>query len=147
MLAGAVMAAGLQQPFLVVPLAFASHFVLDVLPHFGINEPDVTIRNRHPLFRYIVVIDTILAITLLALLPFLAGSVSWWILGLGMLCAWGPDALWVAHFVRHLRGRPAQHNRFTHFHQRIQWFERPVGLIVELVWFAAMGVFLGYLLA
>ena len=146
MLAGAVMAAGLQQPLLVVPLAFVSHFVLDLLPHFGVNEQDAPARSKHPLFLYILAIDTVLTLTLLALLPFaLKGVVSWWVVVLGMICAWVPDALWIRHFAHHLRGRRPELGRFARFHQRIQWFERPVGIIVELAWFITMGIFLGYL--
>ncbi len=147
MLAGAVMATAIQRPLLVVPLAMASHFVLDIFPHFGVNEHDQTIRNKHPLFVYILITDTALAITLLVLLPFvLHGSVNWLLVS-GMLAAWIPDAVWIRHFPHHLRGTPVRPGRISRFHQRIQWFERPIGLVVELVWFSAMGVLLGYLAA
>lgn len=146
MLAGAVMATALQRPLLVIPLAIASHFILDLLPHFGVNEHNHSARNRHPLFLYIVITDTVLTIAMLVLLPFvLGGAISWWLLVASMLAAWIPDALWIRHFAHHLRGRQIQPGRFARFHQRIQWFERPIGLIVELVWFSAMGIFLAYL--
>ncbi len=32
---GALIAGAVGNPFLAIPLAFASHFVLDAIPHFG----------------------------------------------------------------------------------------------------------------
>jgi len=34
-LAGAVIAAKVQNPFLAIPLAFASHFILEKVPHWN----------------------------------------------------------------------------------------------------------------
>lgn len=144
MLAGAVVATGIQQPLLIVPLALASHFLLDMLPHFGVHEHDSAKRNRHPLFRYILVIDLALVASLLALLPFvLKGMVSSWVLLLGMVLAWIPDALWVGHFVKHKKtGLMPALGKIGRFHQKIQWFERPLGIIMEILFFGVMGVLL-----
>lgn len=150
MLAGAVVAVGVQNPFLIVPLAVASHFLLDVLPHFGIRTVDAAVPDKHPLFRYIVIIDIALAITLLTLLPsILKGAVSWWVLWIGMGCAFLPDFIWVYRFAyeaihkkQHTEGRFAKVHRF---HAKIQWGERPWGFIIEIAWFGAMGVLLGLL--
>lgn len=146
MLAGAVMAAGLHHPLLVFPAAFFSHFLLDALPHFGVHEHDTAVRNRHPLFRYILAIDIMMALAMLAVVPFALGKgVSWVVVALGMLFAWIPDASQIRHFMHQLRGREHKLSRFSRFHFRIQWFERPLGIIVELAWFAAMVAFLGHL--
>lgn len=149
MLAGAVVATGVQQPLLIVPLAFASHFLLDIVPHFGVHEDDHAKRNKHPLFRYVVAIDVTLVAALLASLPFvLKGAISGWALLLGMVLAWIPDAVWIRHFVRSHRGRPALgHSRLSKFHEKIQWFERPPGIVIEILWFFGMGVALGFLAA
>ncbi|MET1033051.1 MAG: hypothetical protein ABWX94_00965 [Candidatus Saccharimonadales bacterium] len=146
MLAGAVVATGVQQPLLIVPLAFASHFLLDMLPHFGVHEQDHSKRNKHPLFRYILVIDIALVVSLLAILPFvLKGAISGWALLLGMVLAWIPDAVWVHHFIHRHKGRIIPHGWLSKFHEKIQWFERPPGIIIELVWFFGMGITLGFL--
>jgi len=34
-LAGAIIGAVIKEPALALPIAFASHFVMDALPHFG----------------------------------------------------------------------------------------------------------------
>ena len=139
------MAAGLQQPLLVIPLAFVSHFFLDMIPHFGIHEHDATQRNKSIAFCFMLAIDIVLAVTLLAFLPtLLHHAIKWWVVLIGMLAAWLPDAIWIRHFVHDIRGKVGyRKGRFAAFHQKIQWFERPPGLVVELVWFGAMTVFLG----
>jgi len=145
MLAGAVVAVGVQQPLLVVVIAFLSHFFMDVMPHFGVLESDTPERNKHPLFRSILVIDIVLAVALLALLPFaLQGVISWWVLLLGMVFAWIPDTIWVKHYLRDRHGvkREAM-GWLSSFHQKIQWFEKPIGLVVEVLWLGAMGILLG----
>jgi len=148
MLAGAVVATGIQQPLLIVPLAVASHFVLDMLPHFGIHEDDQARRNNHPLFHFVLIIDVVMVVSLLALLPLiLKGAISSWVLLLGMVMAWIPDAIWIPRFFRSRRGQEITHNWMTKFHEKIQWFERPPGLVIELFWFVAMGVALGVLAA
>ncbi len=148
MLAGAVVATALQQPLLVFPVVIASHFVLDMIPHFGVAEHDPSERNGHPLFHYILTIDVCLVISLLVLLPFIMqGRVSWWVLVTGMFLAWSPDIVWVGEFFRTAKRKREykRTNKFVRFHQYIQWFEKPWGLVTEVVWFGAMAVLLGVL--
>ena len=139
MLTGAVIAATVQQPWLVVPLAFLSHFVLDVFPHFGVEESDTAARNSHPLFKLVLSIDLIILSLALIIIPITMSGhgVRWWVLLLGMLAAWVPDVVWIDHLYRDLRGHTRKPpHRLTRFHQKIQWFERPPGLITELIWLA-----------
>lgn len=138
MLTGAVIAAAVHQPWLVVPLALVSHFVLDSLPHFGVAEGDIRARNRHPLFRTVLAVDLAILFTALLLIPLLfSGKVSGWILLAGMLAAWLPDVVWVSHFWHDRQGHAKKEPVWlTRFHQKIQWFERPFGLIVEVLWLA-----------
>jgi hypothetical protein len=144
MLVGAAVAVGVKQPWLVVPIAMATHFVLDLFPHFGILESDTPERNNHPLFRTILTLDIILAVLGLVFLPLvLHHIVQWWVVFIGMLAAWLPDVVWIAHFIHdkkgHIRKEPT---RLTKFHQNIQWFEKPVGIITEVVWMGGMSTFL-----
>lgn len=149
MLAGAVVAVGIQRPLLIAPLAIASHFLLDILPHFGVHHGDSAKRNKHPLFQYVIIIDILLTSALLILLPsILQGAVSWWVLLFGMLMAFAPDFTWIHHFfyeLWHKNKKKLQISRFSRFHEKIQWGEHPWGLAVELIWFGSMGVLLGML--
>jgi hypothetical protein len=150
MLAGAVVAVALHQPILVLPVAFMSHFVLDAIPHFGIKEDHPAERNRHPLFRYIIVIDIAMAVCLMVLLPaILKGVVSRWVLMLGMFFAFAPDLVWIRGFISEMRTKTdfKRYGWFANMHQRIQWFEKPWGLVTEVVWFGAMATLLGFLAA
>ena len=148
MLAGAVVATGVQQPLLIVPLALISHFVLDMVPHFGVHENDHAKRNKHPLFHFILAVDIAMAAALLVMLPsILSGAIDRWVLLLGMVLAWIPDAVWIRHFVHSRRGQELAKGWLTTFHEKIQWFERPPGIVVEILWFVAMGTALGLLAA
>lgn len=147
MLAGAVVATAIQQPWLVFPAVIVSHFMLDVMPHFGIGEHDPVLRNKHPLFRFILIIDIALTITLLVILPFiLRGVISWWVLCLGMFLAWAPDLMWIREFAKIARTKSNPlRNGFERFHQWIQWFEKPWGIVTEVLCFGVMATLLGAL--
>jgi hypothetical protein len=151
MLTGAVVAVGLQHPLLIAPIAVASHFLLDVLPHFGVHHGDHAKRNKHPLFQYMLIIDVALSIALLALLPsILRGAISWWVLILGMAFAFLPDVAWLYRFFYELgkkKRKPYEESRLSRFHDKIQWGERSWGVFVEIIFFAGMGVLLGALAA
>ena len=139
---GAVIALAVKQPGLAIPLAFASHFVMDAIQHFGIYEDDVLRRNKSRVFRTALSIDVPTATALVFLLPHLAASqVAWWIVFTSMVAAVAPDFQWVVRFIREVRTKQwTQGGRFTRFHQGIQWFEHPVGLIPELMWLGVMSL-------
>ncbi len=142
MITGAVIAAAVQRPLLVIPLAFISHFMLDILPHFGVRHKNDTERNAHPMFKTVLAIDLALVALLLIGLPLVMHqAVNWWIVLVGMLTAWIPDTVWIHHFLHDRKGieRTAP-VWLTRFHQKIQWFERPLGIIAEVIWLGAMGL-------
>ena len=146
---GAVIALAVRQPALAIPLAFASHFVLDSLPHFGIYEDDVLKRNRHWLFRTVTSIDIPLMLVLLFVAPHLAAKkLAWGVVLAGMLAAIAPDSVWVYRFFNEIKTqqwRPG--SRYSRFHQAIQWFEQPIGLIVEVIWLGLMSLVFARLIA
>lgn len=146
-LAGAVVATSVQQPLLVVPLAFLSHFVLDTLPHFGVDHTAKG-RSQNILFKYVLAIDIALTSALLALLPFiLRGVISWRVLLAGMVLALAPDIVWARSLIHELTTKTKyMHSHWlTKLHLKIQWFEKPFGLVIEVLWFGVMGVLLGLL--
>jgi hypothetical protein len=56
---GAVIALAIREPVLALPLAFVSHFVLDSLPHIGLDEYGG--HSKKPaLFLKILIIDSLL---------------------------------------------------------------------------------------
>ncbi|MBC7746749.1 hypothetical protein H7Y40_02075 [Pedobacter sp.] len=126
-LAGTVIALAIQQPLLIAPLAFASHFVMDSLPHFG-RYPGLIPYNA--LFKRYLIGEAILCTAMLSFAISLSPS-SWFILALGAAFATLPDFLWT------LRNKAPQWTQwFFKFHTVIQWGERPYGWIYELIFTA-----------
>lgn len=119
---GAAIALAVRQPLLAAPLAFLSHFVLDITPHFG-GTP--VYEYGHKVFPYIIVGDTVLTSGVLALICALVPLQTALIL-LCALCAILPDILLFTYYTN---GRPD--TWFHRLHLGMQWFERPQGAIVE----------------
>lgn len=137
---GAVIALVVKQPELAIPLAFVSHFVMDAIPHFGIYEDDVLRRNKSKVFKTVVSIDIPLAVILVFTIPHLAAAkVAWWIVFVSMVAAVSPDFHWVYRFIREVKTQQwSPGGWFPRFHQAIQWFEQPIGIITEIIWFGLM---------
>lgn len=146
-LTGAVIALAVHQPAIAIPLAFLSHFVLDAFPHFGIYEEDVLKRNKHPLFRGVVGVDTIVAFGVIIGAPFITHiHTAWGTILACMLAAILPDSVWIWRYIKEIRTQIRKpHNWFTNFHQKIQWSETPWGLSVEAAWFAFVLALIGRL--
>ena len=120
-LVGISIAAAVLQPVLAPLLAFASHFVLDALPHFGQARWLPTWSKR---FIWMLVIDAVLCFGALALGIILFPDI-WWLVALCAFAATLPDFLWNLQ-------KFAPKHWFFRFHTRIQWGERPWGLWIEL---------------
>lgn len=122
-LTGSAIALAVREPLLAAPLAFLSHFILDITPHFG-GTP-IYEFGKHKAFPYIMFADGLISFSAVtavaALVPELANVVL-----LCALCAILPDVLLFTYYTQ---GRP--NTWFHKFHLGIQWFERPPGLLVE----------------
>jgi hypothetical protein len=121
-LTGTAIALAVQQPLLAAPLAFFSHFLLDITPHFG-GTP--IYEYGHKYFPYIMLADGVATIGAVAFICTLAPAMATLIL-LCVLCAMLPDALLFTYYTQ---GKP--NTWFHRIHLNMQWFERPPGLIVE----------------
>jgi hypothetical protein len=127
-LSGALIASVLPLP-IALPVAFASHFILDSLPHYGITKNQ---RNKSQIYRLIVTGDIMVALTGLLGMAVLHK----WNMEAGAWVAWSPDLLWVIYYFTHnktLQINPQ--NKFMKFHLVIQRYERPWGIIVEATFF------------
>lgn len=112
--------------YVAVPLAFASHFVLDSLPHYGIKHVE---RNHSTIYKLIVFGDTIVAISGFVMLLILHK----WSMTICGLVAFSPDFLWILQYFKQGKNMHLQiKNRFMHFHKRIQRYERPWGIAVDM---------------
>lgn len=125
---GGLLAVTLPLP-LAVPLAFASHFLLDILPHYGIPPNR---RNSSVVWRTVSIIDFVAAWVVIGGMALVWGRYDIIICG---LVAASPDFTWVARII-YARSFDLDYTknatRFTHWHARIQLYERPWGIWIEL---------------
>src|SRR5690348_3620935 len=91
---GVAIALAVRQPLLAAPLAFASHFLLDITPHFG-GTP--IYEYGHKLFPYVIIGDTIITsgiiLAVCAFAPLQAALIA-----LCALCAILPDILLFTYY-------------------------------------------------
>jgi hypothetical protein len=136
-LTGTAIALAIHQPLAALPLAFASHFVLDALPHFGFHGKGFKYALKQKRFYAVESLDFIGLIILVLTFNYLA-----WVTLAAAILAVSPDFEWFSREVInsfwHKRFSSTQFNRF---HAKIQWCEKPWGFYVELVFFV-VGYFL-----
>lgn len=120
---------------IAIPVAIASHFVLDALPHYGIPHNR---RNGH-FWRIFYIIDFVVAWVLLGGIPLYHRHYA---IFLSALAAASPDFIWVARVFRTKSFDLSQHkSKFAKWHASIQRFERPWGIYLEV----PLATVLGYL--
>ena len=135
---GALVAVIFRRPEVAIPVAFASHFVIDALPHYGYGYIHPKERDRQNRFIFKQTIDAYTALALFWIVPYLLRNyLAPLITGACMLAAFIPDAIWTLHFVKAQRGHAyPELNWFNRLHKAIQWCERSWGIYVEVMWFA-----------
>lgn len=137
---GVLIAITVRHPFLAIPLAFISHYIMDLLPQYGLGDIPEAERDRHKKFKIFVGADSAVALGLFFSVPFLLNShvpavLTAWCMVIAQL----PDAAWFyRHMIKLHRGRYAPKHWSTRFHKYIQWCERTWGIYFEAVWLAAV---------
>jgi hypothetical protein len=124
---GSLIAVTVTEPALAVPLALASHFVLDSIPHYG-NDPNAPAYSRP--FFYRVAADFI-ASTLMILFFLSLHPPNPTLLVVCAIVAISPDFLWPVALKIKQKGPLWD---FFKFHKNIQTESRS-GIFVEIVWF------------
>lgn len=138
-LAGSLIGLNIKEPVLAIALSFVSHFVMDMLPHFGYpgnkGYPEVL---KHKL-SYVIGILTFLST--LWVIFILVSNNSYFPLFCGFV-ATSPDiAGWYNYIAYEKKGQFAKGllKLFqVQFHRGIQKFERPWGIYVEIVVFIVL---------
>lgn len=128
MLAGSIIGAVVASP-VVIPLAFVSHFMLDMLPHYGID--DSMKRAEDVVWKF----DVVLIIVFSSYVSLVSFDAKAWAL-VGAVTAVLPDFAWVYRFAikeRFGAKQPvASKNRFNQFHKNIQKRESTKMLWIEI---------------
>lgn len=145
-LTGAFIGLTIVQPAVAVPAALVSHFVLDAIPHYDAVPSRGHKRAklnwlRSKAFRWLLYADAALCVALVGWLDFL--HPQHWLLA--VVCAFvaaAPDLVSAKRYFLTLRHKQHHPSRYEAFAGRIQWFEKPIGAVVELAWFIGVGVLL-----
>lgn len=146
-LAGSLIAVAIPEPVIALSLAFASHFVMDALPHYGYpGNKGYGEALKHKLSY----ISTAIALLLLAVIVGLLVANSLWLALAAGLVAISPDivGLWnyLAFEKQGRKGNNILAKLHVKFHRRIQWCERPWGIYIEIVVFVVLlGLLMPYL--
>ncbi len=131
-LVGAIIGLTVKNPVAATTLAFASHFVLDALPHFGYKGN----RGYGKALEYKLTywVATLSVISSIIVVSLLAMQAQWFALFTGLVAA-SPDVAGIYYYVAYERWhrKPTRLLELAHtkFHRYIQWCERPWGAIIE----------------
>lgn len=135
-LTGAAIATVVKQPLLAVPLAFASHFLCDAIPHFGI---DLKFKSR-AMYTWLI-LDGLAALSIAGFL--LANNVANPVLlAVCGFVAMSPDLAWLYYGVKKQLGKFEKYDLVTRLHHNIQWYQKLPGIVVELGWMVLMVMFI-----
>lgn len=133
-LAGSIIAVLVPAPIAPI-LAFASHFLLDMTPHFG-RHPKLYPYTKE--FIWLLISDAILCFTALGFSLILFPRL-WPIIIVTVFFSTLPDFMWL------LDGRVSWLKGFFKFAEKIQWGERPWGWTLEILYAAIFSILLLFL--
>lgn len=145
-LTGALIGLSVANPVLALPLAFASHFAQDAIPHHDDANDELT-RIRTKQFKLLLVVDAVLCAVLVALLAIFQPQ-HWLVAAFAAFAAASPDLLRIKKFIVANKHNELLPNRdwLARLHHKVQWWTGPQGAWVELVWFLIFGaIFLAQL--
>lgn len=146
-LVGAVIAVTINKPWLALPLAFASHFALDSLPHFGYpGHGGFSEALKYKTSKVVALADPVLFLVLFMVL--VSFAVPGYVYAAAALAA-SPDVEWLYSYLWFERSgnKRAPKSFLAGFHESIQWCERPWGIWVEAAWLVIFSTLLIWLLA
>lgn len=132
-LTGAIIGLTVTNPVVALCLAPISHYVLDSLPHYGPAKTDIG-SNR---FRAYLLADMSLCVLLVAVLA-VTSPKHWLLAAICAFLATLPDAMWLPDFIRARQGKAkraiAKRQSLVRLHAWVQWYQKPLGALTEIVW-------------
>lgn len=132
---GAIIAMSIDKPIIGIPLALASHIVLDYIPHFGYKESGGIQESLKHRLTYLVIGVDIILLTLLAVL---LRDQSFYVF-FAAIVAQSPDFIWLYYYlVNDRKGKETKLTWFDRLHANVQWCERPWGIVIEYSFFTLL---------
>ncbi len=123
-----------KNPFIALPLAIVSHYILDSLPHYGFKIWEQRNQGKFKIvFRTMLVLDVAVFSFFIHFL--IINNVPAWYYFAG-ICGYLPDlAWWYIWLVPEKFGTVrVELNLINRFHSNIQKFERLWGVIPEVIY-------------
>lgn len=139
-LTGACIGLIVGQPLIAIPAAFLSHFICDALPHFGGDGNKKWIKSK--LFKQVLVVDAALCVVLVGVLASLRPD-HWLLACICAFVATSPDLWWINLFIKVNSKKSWEPSLFSRFASGIQWFQKPIGAVVEVSWLASGIIIIG----
>lgn len=129
---GSTLAIILQKyPIIAIAIAPCSHFLLDMIPHFG--DKHLSLKSKK--FFRILFADMTLAVASTLLIAWLWPDVAPLVVVCAFLAA-SPDLMWL--YYEYIHPTPQKKwGKIAKFHSWIQWSQTPKGVIYEGMWFTA----------
>jgi hypothetical protein len=135
-LTGSLIGLAIGQPLLALPLALVSHYICDALPHFGTDLPDeIVLKTRW--YRNYLVTEALLCLSIVLILASVQ-PLHWQLAAICAFVAAAPDLISFNRYITVRRGRIWKSSAYSRFAGNIQWFEHPIGAVVEVAWFVGM---------
>jgi len=130
-LTGVALGLSIDNPAVLLPTAVASHLAMDAVPHFGFK---VTLRDRK--FIVLATVDCLVSLAIMISFCLIYPTRALQIV-VGVFGAAFPDLTYIPvslfGYERIYRWLPI-YKPWLAFLAKIQWFEKPIGLITEIVW-------------
>jgi len=134
-LTGAIIGIVIGEPVVAIPLAIVSHFICDMIPHYGGGTPEA-VELKSALFNWLLILDVVLCGALVGVLITVRPD-HWLLAAICAFAAASPDFLSLPSYLRVKRGLPPKRDVIREFTVGIQWFQRPIGAVIDVVWFVA----------
>jgi hypothetical protein len=131
---GALVAVAIHNPWIGLPAALASHFVIDVIPHWNYFEENLLYR------RIALMADITFSLMMLIILALTVDASRRLVIAGGFLGVL-PDLMFAPH---HITGEPTKLHKKTPLHLSrrlhlwIQIKEFSAGIYIEAAWFILM---------
>lgn len=140
-LTGALIGFVVAEPLVAVPAAILSHYVCDVIPHYDDNRLSKPAWVASAKFRNLLIVDALLCVTLVGLLAY-QHPLHWLLAAVCAFAAAAPDMLSFSMYRDSQRKHRFKLSVYQRFAMAIQWFERPIGAVVEVTWLVAASLLL-----
>lgn len=135
---GGVIALVIKEPVLALPLAFLSHFLVDYIPHYSMDDKYL-FKKR---FNVYLFFDALICIIMAFLsVLYLENGL---LVATCMFLATSPDFMWAYHklYREHYKGLKPKLGQIARFHKKIQasshYRYAKRGKIIEATWFVVM---------